>query len=248
MHRIQCSEVWGGIDSCEQDLNSEGITASLFSRACDGGKGGDIYYFSVCGGDQLTRMAICDVVGHGAQVSDMSGNLFNSLQARMNDVQGSAILSDMNNIALEEGMKAMTTAAVVGYYLGSGSMSISYAGHPPGWVRHRDQGVWRRADIDCTQTGPANIPLGVFEGTHYHQTDENLDQGDQFVFFTDGILETPDSSGSLFGETGVEDVLKRCSSDASVFDVRRALVDAARDHAGGHLTHDDVTLIAFEVN
>ncbi|MFT7619366.1 MAG: sigma-B regulation protein RsbU (phosphoserine phosphatase) [Planctomycetota bacterium] len=248
MHKINCSEVWGGIESLEEDIQSDGITASLFSLACDGGKGGDIYYFSVCGGDRLTRIAICDVVGHGEQVSQTSSDLYESLRSHMNDPKGSEVLSDMNHVAIKHGIKALTTAAVVSYYIDSNAMSISYAGHPPGWVKRKERGVWQRAEMDCKRPGPANIPLGVLENTHYHQSEIGLSQGDQFVFYTDGILETPDSSRSLFGEDGVADVLNHSCSDASVFDIRRSLVEAAQDHGGGKLTHDDVTLLAFQVN
>ncbi len=47
-HRIGCAEVWGGIQGDELDVETGSVRGSLFSRACDGGKGGDIYYLSVC--------------------------------------------------------------------------------------------------------------------------------------------------------------------------------------------------------
>ena len=47
MQKIRCSEVWGGIQSREADLQAAGISVSLFSHAADGDKGGDIYYVSV---------------------------------------------------------------------------------------------------------------------------------------------------------------------------------------------------------
>jgi hypothetical protein len=47
-HHIQCSEIWGGIRGDQLEAESSGLRASLFSRACEGGKGGNIYDFSVC--------------------------------------------------------------------------------------------------------------------------------------------------------------------------------------------------------
>ena len=47
MHKIRCSEVWGGIQSREEDLQAAGISVSLYSHAADGDQGGDIYYVSV---------------------------------------------------------------------------------------------------------------------------------------------------------------------------------------------------------
>ena len=86
MYEIKCGEVWGGIRGTDVDAITSGVEACLFSSACDGGKGGDIYYFSVCTGDLLTRIAIADVMGHGKPVSDTSEWLYNSLQERMNIV------------------------------------------------------------------------------------------------------------------------------------------------------------------
>jgi hypothetical protein len=46
MYHLSCGEIWGGIRNCDDDISSAGLTASLFSLASDGGKGGDIYYLS----------------------------------------------------------------------------------------------------------------------------------------------------------------------------------------------------------
>ena len=59
------------------------VKASIFSSTCCGGKGGDIYYFGVCEGDTLTRLATADVTGHGEAVSEISGYVYNSLQRHM---------------------------------------------------------------------------------------------------------------------------------------------------------------------
>ena len=53
VHPIECSEIWGGNHGDALDAETGVVRASLFSRACDGGKGGDIYYFSVCSSGEL---------------------------------------------------------------------------------------------------------------------------------------------------------------------------------------------------
>ncbi len=113
MYRIRCAEIWGGISDEEQDVCSAGLVASLYSRACEGGKGGDIYYLSVCGKDNLTRIAVADVVGHGSAVSEVSDWLYHTLEERMNDTAGNGILADLNRAASARGIEAMTTAAVI---------------------------------------------------------------------------------------------------------------------------------------
>ena len=44
MHEVKCSEVWGGIRDQEQDVTAAGLRASLYSGACEGGKGGVAAY------------------------------------------------------------------------------------------------------------------------------------------------------------------------------------------------------------
>ena len=69
MHHLSCGEIWGGIRNCDDDVASAGLTASLYSFASDGGKGGDIYYLSLCESNMLTRMILADVIGHGEDVN-----------------------------------------------------------------------------------------------------------------------------------------------------------------------------------
>ena len=113
MYEIGCSEIWGGNKDLDTDVCTSAITASVYSSAADGGKGGDIYYFSVCGADKQTRLAIADVVGHGQKVSDVSAWLYDAMAAQMNEGQGSAVLAHVNRTAYEKGLDALTTAAVV---------------------------------------------------------------------------------------------------------------------------------------
>ena len=56
--RIRCAEIWGGILAVDTDMTTAGLSASIFSTAHDGDRGGDMYYVSVCKWDYLTRVAI----------------------------------------------------------------------------------------------------------------------------------------------------------------------------------------------
>src|SRR4051794_33120768 len=143
VHRIRCSEVWGGVRDIDLDITASGLTVSLYSGACDGGKGGDIYYFSVCGHDRLTRIVLADVVGHGKSVSRVSQWVYDALVRRMNSLDGSGILADLNRMTSRHGLTAMTTAAIVSFYIGDSKLYFSCAGHPPLLVRRRGHDQWR---------------------------------------------------------------------------------------------------------
>ena len=246
MHRIRCSEVWGGIKNEDVDACSAVLTTSLFSSACDGGKGGDIYYVSVCQGDQLTRVAIADVVGHGEKVSQVSQWLYESLHERMNDGDGGQLLGDLNRLAIERGLEAMTTAATVGFHSVDGKAHFTYAGHYPMLLKRRDERAWEPMAVSAAIAGLSNLPLGVESNVRYVQDSIPVRSGDRAFLYTDGVIETPSPSGELFGQARLEAVLADVG-DEDLHKIKGAVLKRLRAHAGGDLRHDDVTLLAIEL-
>lgn len=81
--RLKCSGILGGIRNQDVEITAGKVIASIYSLACCGGKGGDIYYFGVCKGDLITRLAVADVVGHGEAVTELSQCVYESLKDHM---------------------------------------------------------------------------------------------------------------------------------------------------------------------
>ena len=82
--RLMCTELWGGIRSIDSEVSAGQVIGSIYSTACcDGGKGGDIYYFGVCKGGIISRLAIADVTGHGEAVSEISQYVYEILKAHI---------------------------------------------------------------------------------------------------------------------------------------------------------------------
>ena len=81
--RLECKEIWGGIRNRDIEISAGKVIGSIYSESSAGGMGGDIYYFGVCKGDAITRLAIADVTGHGEAVSEISRFVYDSLKAHM---------------------------------------------------------------------------------------------------------------------------------------------------------------------
>ena len=82
--RLECKEIWGGIRNRDVEISAGKVIGSIYSAACcEGGKGGDIYYFGVCKGDVISRLAVADVTGHGEAVSEISQYVYDTLTAHM---------------------------------------------------------------------------------------------------------------------------------------------------------------------
>ena len=246
MYHIECSEIWGGIKNEDLDARTSGIVASLYSSACDGGKGGDVYYISVCDAGLLTRIAIADVFGHGERVSQVGQWLYNALQRHMNNGEGNAVLGDLNQLATDYGHEALTTAAIAGFFRENSVFYFSYAGHPPALIRRKSTAGWQAAGlVESNRQSTHNIPLGVTADTLYDQSEVQLASGDLVLLYTDGLVDAPSTDGERFGQKRLLAALE-AAGDADPRGVKRAVIGAVRKHTGDQLSHDDVTLIAFE--
>ncbi len=245
MYKIGCAEIWGGIRGNEVEAETSGVRACLFSSACGGREGGDIYYFSVCSSDLLTRIVVADVTGHGEIVANTSQWLYDTLKVRMDSADGSEVLADLNRLATEYGYKAITTAAIAGFFRKTGGLFFSYAGHYPVLVRPRSQSEWVPAELPDRKDA-ANLPLGVDADTPYDQSQVLLCPGDQLLIYSDGVIEAPSVAGGRFGEERLRSVLNGLPA-ADIIAIKRTVLGELEEHTGGTLTHDDVTFIVAEI-
>ncbi|MEQ9454844.1 MAG: PP2C family protein-serine/threonine phosphatase [Phycisphaeraceae bacterium] len=245
MHRLQCGQVFGGIQDEDTDLLSNAVEASLYSASCQGGKGGDIYFLSVCRQDAITRIALADVMGHGDQVSDVSQLVYEALRDHMNDFDGQQVLEQVNRVAADMGIKAMTTAALLGVYTGDDTLRFSYAGHHPALLRRAGDSTWQSVEPDHDSDAD-NLPLAVSAEASYDQHDHDLGPGDQLLLYTDGVLEARSPQGDEFGLRRLTSILATLPHDSSLPDAKTIVIDAVRHHVDGPLDHDDITVIAIQ--
>jgi phosphoserine phosphatase RsbU/P len=244
-YRIACSTVWGGIEPVSLDVCTKGVNGSLYSTASGGERGGDIYYMSMCSLDLRTRMLVADVRGHGEQVSEISSWIYQSLLDKMNSVDCAEVLSGLNEIVYSRGFVAMTTAAVVSHDISNSNLYYSYAGHPPVLAR-RSGGQWLPLVLE-TQSGHANLPLGVLRSVQYDQGQARVQAGDRILLHTDGLSEAMGpESGEEFGEKELIALLE-ARADDELTSVRDSLVEAVTAFSGGGMLTDDCTLMVVEV-
>ena len=242
--RVGCAQVWGGIEDTEQDIETRAVKASIYSRSADGGKGGDIYYFSVCCRDMMTRIAVADVMGHGKAVSQVSGWVYEELKTYINNPAGHEIIGHLNNAVEKRGFEAMTTVALASLVVKDETLMFTYAGHPPILVRRHREGVWTPARLDDDDNG-CNLPLGVMPYACFDQGRLDLEPGDKLFIYTDGLLEAPSPDGEQFGLNRLLDVLQQSGSD-SPSQLKNNVLEQLTRHTAGHTGHDDLTMMAVQ--
>ena len=144
----------------------------------------------------------------------------------------------------------MTTAAVVAYYRQEGKARISYAGHPPVLYRRAGDEAWSYARPPKrkgqSNAFPLNIPLAVDLDTLYGQLTISMVPGDRLFVYTDGVIDAPDPEGRSFGFKRLKDVLD-ANAEASLSELKSAVLKTLNQYTEKELSHDDVTLIALEI-
>ncbi|UCF17358.1 MAG: serine/threonine-protein phosphatase [Phycisphaerales bacterium] len=249
--RLECSGLWGGIHNRNLDVTAGKVNASIYSSSCDGGKGGDVYFFGVCRDDRITRLAIADVVGHGQAVADVSQFVYDSLRTHMCDPDSRNILGSVNELVSDRGLEAMTTAAVVAYHSEEAEAKVSHAGHPPVLYRRTNENEWSFA-VPSDEEAPdgsalANVPLAIAPDALYGNFAVPMTSGDRLFVYTDGITEAPTPEGDLFGHDRLKDILDALK-DVPLSELKSSVLHALRQHTRAGLSHDDVTLIALEIS
>jgi sigma-B regulation protein RsbU (phosphoserine phosphatase) len=243
--RIRCAEVWGGIMAINTDVCTAGLSASIFSTAHDGDRGGDMYYVSVCKWDYLTRIAIADLRGHGGQASRLSAWVYESMQRRMNTTSGNKVLSDLNGEVKSRGFDAITTAVVVGYHAMKQKLYFSYAGHPPAYIQRRG-GEWQTLTLDF-DSGQTNLPLGVLPNVKYDMEQIRMKRGDRICLYTDGVPDCTGPDDEPFGEIRLADSLNR-NAALSPTGLKSAILTDLERHRDVCPLNDDVTLLIAELS
>lgn len=111
-------------------------------------------------------------------------------------------------------------------------------GLPDGWVV--------RANGERVAIPSRHLPLGVLDPDRFTASMTILDAspGDRLLVMTDGLPESTNADGDIFGEDGVRSVLADLRPDEEPFDVLMARI---RGFTGRPETTDDLTLCCLEV-
>lgn len=245
MLRLQCSKVWGGTSSEDLDVCSPGLRVSLFSSSCDGGKGGDVHYFSRCSTDRVARIALADVAGSDRDVDQIGEWLYDEMAMTLDESDLPGMMARLNERIVRNGIDAPTTAVVLAYYRELNRVYFCYAGHPP-MLRRSLEGEW--SELASPRRGTSgSLPLGVPDAAPYAMNDTSLMDGEVLLIYSDGVIEAPSRDGARFGFVRLRAALREIGQvDASK--LKQGVISRLHDWTGGSLEHDDVTLMIIRLD
>jgi len=194
----------------------------------------------------------CDVIPTDGQLffvlGDVSGKgvaasmLMTQLHALFRSLTGIAlplgkIVTQANRVFCESALAGQYATLVCGLAKPSGEVEIHNAGHLPAIVAGRG-GVLR---VEST-----GLPLGMFHSAEFSATRLQLEPGDSFFLYTDGLSETTHEGV----EYGVDRVtrLVRQNSGKPPADLIAACLDDLRGFRGSSERQDDLTLLVIRRN
>lgn len=242
---LVCNEIWGGNRIFHGPIELPGMRGVLFSQPCDGVRGGDVHYLSVCGSGLLSRVCLADVTGHGERVAAVSEVMHDLLRRSVNRMDERKVLRQLNLRLSALTNESFTTAAILTYFAPMRRLSISYAGHEPAWYYDASSRSWSQLETRYRE-GLFDVPLAVAQKTRYSHHVQRVAVGDRLVMITDGVLEAQNEDGELFGRPRLANVL-RAAHDGTPESQMRAMLEALREHtSGGTLRHDDVSILVLE--
>ena len=243
-----CGEVRGGNGTIHAQVELPGLRGWLYSRPCAGASGGDIHYLSVCGSGLLARVCLADVAGHGPGVAAAGAEMHAHLRRSVDVIDERKVLGGFNRRLNEAGLNIMATAVLATYYPPRRRLTVSYAGHPTGWLFRADTCAWTPLCGPVPQRqepGLIDLPMGIGFTPTYSRHRFQVSPGDRMLLVTDGVLETTSPDDTPFDTHGIETVLNR--ETGSCEDVARLLLAALHGHAAAdELAHDDVTFLLAE--
>ena len=205
--------------------------------------GGDYFDFIPLksSGVQQYGLAVGDVSGHGigsALVMATARGALHSLVDR-HGLHLEMLASELNNQLCRGTANADFMTMFYGV-LNPEKRTLSWisAGHAPIFFYHTGGQV--------KELYSSGIPLGIIEDTPYEiAADIEFTSGDILLIGTDGIWETRNVEGEMFGAERVSDLLIR-HADASSDHIAKQLITAVNVFRGEFSQDDDITLMVIK--
>ena len=104
----------------------------------------------------------------------------------------------------------------------------------------------RRGDTILQLDAARQIPLGIEVDQPYLDGDQQFQPGDKLVMYTDGITETRDPAGELFGTDRLDRAILAAKGSAA--EMTAQILETVARHANGRPSADDETLLVGHIS
>ena len=204
--------------------------------------GGDYYDFFQINDEQL-GFIIADVSGKGIGASFIMAEIkgiFETLS--LLQLPPKELMVRANAILKKSLDPHRFVTAFYGLFdVKDGKLSLCRAGHPP---------VIRCQDGILNRVYPKGAGLGILAAAEFSADIESVDiqlqAGEIIAFYTDGVSETQNVKGEVFGIKRFEQVLLTYSPGRSLPELTEFLLKEMDRFGDSEVQHDDITMVLFK--
>jgi len=228
----------------KQYTEMPGLDIAARSLYCDE-TGGDYYDFlEVCCRDSNQfALAVGDVSGHGISAALLMASVRAFLRCRVTQLGAAAdIIADVNRLVTADTRECGHFMTLFYAEIDPPSKTLQWvrAGHDPAFFYDPTSGA-------IEELRGEGIALGIDANYTFRQSAKTgLSAGQILLIGTDGIWETRDASGRMFGKTRLTDLIREHASYTSER-LLQAIFSSLADFRGPAIQEDDVTLAVVKI-
>ena len=247
--RMRLKEALGLAMEVQQSLlprnppDIEGFDIAGKSIYCDetGGDYYDFIEFSELGSGRI-GIAVGDVAGHGIAPALLMTTFRAMLRSRARQPGSiSQIVTEVNRLLCLDTSETGNFMTLFLMLIDSENRAISWvrAGHEPAMVYDLTKDFF-------TELHGAGIALGVDDTWLFEEQKHEVWTNGQIILIgTDGIWETENAQGEMFGKKRLRDIIRQHRNQSSG-EIVEAITDALVDHRETAPQQDDVTMVVVK--
>ncbi len=219
----------------------EGLDISGTSLYCDE-TGGDYYdYFQLT--DRRLGIAVADVCGHGVGAAILMTSVRAFLHMAVTSYQTPAKLLNAINIYITR------DCSVSGRFTSMFFLELDPVEKSLRWVRagHEPAHFFNSADQTFSLLDGSGLVLGVDQKHQYRNSSKtDLNTDDIILIGTDGIWESTNSSGEMFGHSRLQKIIRNSASESAKI-IKKSIIHDVVAFRGELSQEDDITLVVIKI-
>ncbi len=224
-----------------RDPKLEGLTLAAVSLPATE-VGGDYYEYFLHDKRHFT-LVVGDVAGHGVASGLMLSGLRSCLHLMQSDLPTPADSLEKLHYMVRQTTdpRMFITLLFAAVDTEERVATVATGGHPP--LLHYD-----RAANEVREIGIHAPPLGTVLESRFFEQEVRWNSGDVLIAYTDGVTETANSRGELYGDERLQERLSRVGQQKSAREIREALLSDVWTWKGDAEQLDDITLVVLRAD